>query len=290
MEYGSHSRRRQTGQPRRRLGQWRFGLLLLLAKCSGDMTCTGGPSVYKDGGRTASAELSLPGCLQRLAYTTATNLSDIFRHGMWNSWLLSPQRALPGHWEGTAALVPSPGNKVWVSGTEFQHKKSIVLILCFGVRTFTFDQSFITYQLLNSSSEGWCRAAALVRKMHLQDTSWLMTCSKDWQTQAKPPPSHGTEKGKASVERLVETPYLPGSISCRWVQESRDYRLPIFRRCLLGEEVASAGAWLVGVPGTPRLPLCAANARCGSSVQLGSLCATQMPGMVHDRAGSLPAI
>lgn len=38
-----------------------------------------------------------------------------------------------------AAPVPSLGNKVWVSGTEFQHKENIMLMLCFGVRTFTFD-------------------------------------------------------------------------------------------------------------------------------------------------------
>lgn len=54
--------------------------------------------------------------------------------------------------------------------------------------------------------------------------------------------------------------------------------------------MASAGAWLLSVPGTPHLPLCAANTHCRSSVQLRSLCATQMPGMVHDRAGSLPGI
>lgn len=83
--------------------QWRFRLLLLLAKCNWDMTCTGGPSVCKneDGGRTASAELSLPCCFQRRAYPTATNLGDAFRHGMWNSSLLSPRRALPSDWEGT---------------------------------------------------------------------------------------------------------------------------------------------------------------------------------------------
>lgn len=80
--------------------QWRFWLLLLLAKCNWDMTCTGGPSVYKneDGGRTASAGLSLPCCLQRRAYTTATNLGDVLRYGM--CWLLSSWRALSGHWEG----------------------------------------------------------------------------------------------------------------------------------------------------------------------------------------------
>lgn len=116
------------------------------------MTCAGGPSVYKDGGRTASTELSPPCCLQRPAYTTATNLSDDFRHGMWNIGLVSPQRALPGPGKGqvslllwlcsggwrenpcpcaAAAFVPSPGNKVWSMGLSFSTRR--VSCSCFAL-------------------------------------------------------------------------------------------------------------------------------------------------------------
>lgn len=115
--------------------------------------------MVEDGGRTASAELSLPCCSQWRAHTTATNLGDVFRHGMWNScyhhrglclvtgkgqvsllhWLcLGGWRKKPCPC-AVAAWVPPPGNKVWVSGTEFQRKEIIMLILWFGVRTFTFD-------------------------------------------------------------------------------------------------------------------------------------------------------
>lgn len=67
---------------------------------------------------------------------------------------------------------------------------------------------WVVDNLLIICSMGWCRLVALVRKMHLQDKSRLMMSSKDLQTQAKPSHSHGTEKGKASVERLVEIPYV----------------------------------------------------------------------------------
>lgn len=56
-------------------------------------------------------------------------------------------------------------------------------------------------------------------------------------------------------------------------------------RCLLGEEVASVGAWLLSVPGTPHLRLCAADTHYRSSAQLRSV-AAQMPEMVHDRVGT----
>lgn len=137
--------------------QWWFWLLLLLAKCNWDMACTWGPSVCKseDGGRTATAELSLPCCcLQRRAYAIITNMGDVFRHGIWNNWPFSPCRALPCDWEGAgkpaalavhrrlekphasaaaaAALAPVLGNKVWGGGNRFQHKVNITLMLCWS--------------------------------------------------------------------------------------------------------------------------------------------------------------
>lgn len=56
-------------------------------------------------------------------------------------------------------------------------------------------------------STGWCGLITLMRKVHLQDKSWLMMCSKDPQTQAEPLPFHGMGNGRALVERLVEIPH-----------------------------------------------------------------------------------
>lgn len=51
--------------------------------------------------------------------------------------------------------------------------------------------------------------------------------------------------------------------------------------CLLGEAVASIRAWLLSVPGTPRLHFCATDTRFGSSARSRSLCTAQMPKTAH---------
>lgn len=172
--------------------QWRFWLLLLLAKCNWDMTWTGGPSVCKnedgeDGGSSACPAACSGGHTQLLQTSAMFSdmecgTADCYHHEGLHLVTGKGQVSLLhwlclGGWRkrscpcAAAALLPSPGNKVWVSGTEFQHKENIMFVLCFGVGTFAFDHKcsnslefnglHTTPLSLISRMALWCFAASL---------------------------------------------------------------------------------------------------------------------------------